>query len=301
MFRKILIGSDNSCNALDAARTTAVIARKFDSKVLILNVFNAYYADPGYMGVWTLAVSQEDIDQTTKTMREDIERQVRPIFEKASVSYEIVQELGHTVGSIVCVAEREQVDLIVLGSRGLGGFDRLLLGSVSDGVLHHAHCPVLIIRGENIPKESGGFQHILLASDGSEGAHKAARAAVGLAQKFETSLNVLNVFDGFTPLPGLPVKDDEPIAEIHHAALADRVLEEIMHDVRGMALEARVPCTFHQEKGHHADTIVRFAGEHETDLIVLGSRGRGAFRSLLLGSVSDGVAHHAHYPVLIVR
>jgi nucleotide-binding universal stress UspA family protein len=188
-----------------------------------------------------------------------------------------------------------------MGSRGLGGFAKLLLGSVSDGVLHHAHCPVLIVREEAAPQETSGFQRILLASDGSAGAHKAAEVAVRLAQKLVAALDVLNVFDVFTPLPGLPVKDNEPLTEIHYATLADRMLEEVMHDVRGMAQEARVHCTFHQEQGHHTNAIVRFAEEHQNDLIVLGSRGRGEFQSLLLGSVSDGVLHHAHCPVLIIR
>jgi nucleotide-binding universal stress UspA family protein len=304
MFGKILICSDNSNEASHAAQTAAAIARKFDSSVVLLNVFDTSYAEPGYLGAWAITIRPEDIDEAARTFRKTLSQQAQPLFEKSAIPYEIHQEFGHVVESIIRVAEREKVDLIVLGHRGLGGFDRLLLGSTSDGVLHHAHCPVLIVRDGTAAEaaaEVEGFRHILLASDGSAGAHKAAEAAVSLAQKFETSLDVLNVFDVYTPLPGFPVQEGELIADVRPATLEERVLEEVMHDVRGIAQGAKVHCTFHQEKGHHAEAIVRFAEQHQTDLIVMGSRGRGAFKSLLLGSVSDKVAHHAPCPVLIVR
>lgn len=301
MFHKILVCSDNSPCALEAARTAAAIAGKCGSTVQVLNVFNDFYANPAYMNVWAMAITQEAIDESARAEREAVEQSVLPVFARAGVPCEIVQTTGHPVDGILHQAECAQADLIVMGSRGLGRFKRLLLGSVSYGVLHHARCPVLIVHENSAPGEAEGFRHVLLASDGSEGARKAAVAAAQLAQKFAAPLAVVNVFDIYTPLPGLPVEDGESLSEIRPASLADRVLEAVMHDVRPIAHEAKVHACFFQETGHHAEAILRFAEEHHTDLIVMGSRGLGGFQSLLLGSVSESVAHHSRCPVLIVR
>ena len=71
------------------------------------------------------------------------------------------------MAQIADVARREQADLVVVGSRELCGVKELFLGSVFNGVLHHAPCPVLIVRGENLPDLTSGFRHILLATEGS--------------------------------------------------------------------------------------------------------------------------------------
>ena len=75
-----------------------------------------------------------------------IEKETGAVLQQAGVRFTLHRELGHPVDRIVCVAQDDQADLIVLGSRGHGGYDRLLIGSVSEGVLRHAHTPVLIVR-----------------------------------------------------------------------------------------------------------------------------------------------------------
>ena len=196
---------------------------------------------------------------------------------------------------IVETAAREKADLVVLGSRGMGTFKSLLLGSVSDGVAHHAPCPVLIARGPATP-----FQRILLASDASPGAQKAASVAFALAKLLEASLTVLNVFK---PSGWFASTDSHPdpgivVQEAHERNKRYMAAEE---SVQAMAQETGAPYILHQERGHPAEVIVQYADLGKFDLIVLGNRGLGTFRSLLLGSVSDGVLHHAHSSVLIVR
>jgi nucleotide-binding universal stress UspA family protein len=78
--------------------------------------------------------------------RTTVEQPAGKLFTDAGMAYEWQFEVGHPVDTILHVAKDRGADLIVLGSRGLGGFKRLLLGSVSNGVLHHAPCPVLIVR-----------------------------------------------------------------------------------------------------------------------------------------------------------
>ncbi|MCW3054181.1 MAG: hypothetical protein JWN14_3351 [Chthonomonadales bacterium] len=147
MFSKILVCSDGSDKALEAAAAAAEIAGKFGSQILLLTVY-----DPSIIPAATLGIPGGSLESTVNAIRyaEELqngtEKETGEIFQKAGVRYTPHRELGHPVDRIISTASDEKVDLIVMGCRGLGGFDRLLLGSVSTGVLHHAHCPVLVVR-----------------------------------------------------------------------------------------------------------------------------------------------------------
>ncbi len=284
MFREIIVCADGSTQSLVACRAAAELARKFDSHITVINVFNAYYADPAYMGVWAMSTNSDDIKEMMTTQKAAIEQSVRPVFEATGVPFQLIQESGHPTSVILRVAEQKGADLIVLGSRGKGGFENLLLGSVSDSVLHHAKCPVLIAHGDSETCRETGFKRVLLATDGSTEAWKATKTALTLSRSFNLSLDVLNV-------------TEKDASEAEETCL----LDQIRWDLDCRAKEHNVSFCLNYESGNPAEMILRFADEHETDLIVLGSRGRGGFKSLLLGSVSHQVIHHAHCPVLIVR
>ncbi len=144
MFSTMLVAYDGSEQSWMAVRAAAEMAHKFNSQVIALQVFEVSTAPlPGYsVSEDAQGVTRSFVDQ----LQTALEKEAAVIFDKASIRYELVREIGHPVGRIVAVAEREQADLILMGSRGMGGLKSLLLGSVSDGVLHHAHCPVLIMR-----------------------------------------------------------------------------------------------------------------------------------------------------------
>ena len=298
MFKKILVCSDGSARSLEAVRMGASIAGHFDSEVLLLNVFNAYDVDPGYLGVSALETYQDSIKHWAREKKEAVEHRVKPIFEQLHTSYQVRQEKGHPVDSILRVAEEEKVDLILLGSRGLRGVKEFLLGSISSGVLHHANCPVLITHGDHIPNSIEKFQNILLTSDGSECAKRAASVALNIAQKFAIPLSILNVSIHTSIFPG---NDYAGLSDVDVEIYAQRMLEQVKIDVNNIAKDMGVSCSYHQEPGYPKEAIVRFADEHDTDLIVMGSRGLGGFERMLLGSVSNYVTHHAKCSVLVVR
>lgn len=145
------------------------------------------------------------------------------------------------------------------------------------------------------------FRHILLATDGSECARKAALVAADLALKFDAELTALFVFV-VPAIAAVPYGEFTPavppgtINEWERAAreTAERRVDEILRP-------AGVRYSFREETGHPAETIVRIAGDEKCDLIVIGSRGLSGIKEFLLGSVSSRVSHHAHCPVLIVR
>lgn len=145
------------------------------------------------------------------------------------------------------------------------------------------------------------FKEILVCTDGSEPALQAVRAAGEIAQKFEANLTLLSVFDLATlPLPYESVSDALPYIE-SRAKVGEMVYSEVIARAGQILKDIGVPYNSRFETGHPVDTIVRAAEELHTDLIVVGCRGMGGFQRFLLGSVSSGVLHHAHCPVLVVR
>ena len=147
MFSKILVCTDGSAKAISAAHVAAEIAGKFGSKVVVLSVF-----DPSMIPAATVGIPGGPLETAVDSGRyadeieTAIEHDTGKVFDRAGVPYTSRRELGHPVDRIVSAAHDENADLIVLGSRGIGGFERLVLGSVSEGVLRHAHCPVLAVR-----------------------------------------------------------------------------------------------------------------------------------------------------------
>lgn len=146
MFKKILVCTDGSDHAVRAAQIAPELAWKFGAEVTLLNVVNPAPLVAPYVLAVEAAPNTEEIVEIAEEGQKAILCKALAPFDREGVNAHIRPEMGQPVETILSVAEEEKADLIVLGSRGLGGFKRLMLGSVSDGVLHHAHCPVLIVR-----------------------------------------------------------------------------------------------------------------------------------------------------------
>ena len=289
MFHKIVLGSDGSESALQAARVTAEIAQQFHSTVLLVSVFDPA---PLLMPVSMAPEAVTPIDLVMSVADEThrhIQRETGQVLTDAKVSYRAIQEMGHPVHAIIDTAQIEKADLIVLGSRGLGDWQSLLLGSVADSVLHHAPCPVWIVRGKQTT-----FDKILLATDDSIPANHAADVAGELAQRWGVPLTLLNVVEP----PGLM---GHLLGEVNPKSYAVEAQKFVRERLQSVAEGLGSHCCVEQEAGHPAETIVRYARDHDFPLIVMGSRGRGGFQTLTMGSVSSRVAHHAHCSLLFVR
>jgi nucleotide-binding universal stress UspA family protein len=184
-------------------------------------------------------------------------------------------------------------DLLVVGARGLGGFRSLLLGSVSEQCLHHATCPVAVVR--DLDGDHGGAERrterVVVGYDGSDAARAALRWAIAEARARQATLQVTHawmpaVIDGnaYMPVPA----DMGALAETARTVLEAGMTDE---DTSGIAVEATQPC------GPAASALLDAAAD--ATLVVVGSRGRGGFAGLLLGSVGLQVARHAPCPVVV--
>ncbi len=142
MFSNILLATDGSEGALHAAQAAVELARKFGSHVTVLSVCKPPIDYGTALGVPLIEADGVLTGEWQKCVLEEAGR----VFVEHQVDCRPRQEFGSPGEVIACVAQEEGSDLIIVGSRGLGAFQRTLLGSVSDHVTHHAHCPVLVVR-----------------------------------------------------------------------------------------------------------------------------------------------------------
>jgi len=156
LFKKILVALDGSESSQKAARAALELSEKLKAELIVLHAIippTSYYhstiASP--VGMSLPAPSQREIDEYYAYARKVALSVVGDAESKAkkrgiTVRTEIPEAVSSVVETIINHAVKENVDLITVGTRGLGGFKKMLLGSVSSGIVSHAHCPVLVVR-----------------------------------------------------------------------------------------------------------------------------------------------------------
>lgn len=201
-------------------------------------------------------------------------------------------EDGHPAEVLINAAASAQ--LIVLGSRGLGGFSSLLIGSVAVAVAGHAPCPVVVMRGDK--KRVTSQDPVVVGVDGSVPSDRALGFAIEAAALRGAPLVAVRAWTYATiesGWPAVPMQISEDDIADNERRLLDESLAPWQEKYPEVSTEARVV------KGRPVRSLLA-EGAH-AQLIVVGSRGRGALAGLGLGSVSQGVLHHADRPVAIVR
>ena len=177
--------------------------------------------------------------------------------------------------------------LLVVGSQGLDALDRFMLGSVSTTLIHHATCPVLVIKGQAVP-----LRRIILATDGSDAS---AKALAFVLSKFQPDRSTGN--GGLVPIH---VSVIHVMPFVKYPGLKEagrRLVEQTVRKLVKTGFTAEPVC----QLGKPAEEIMKVASKQHADLIVMGAKGLGAIARFLLGSVSTRVVQHANSAVFIVR
>ena len=202
---------------------------------------------------------------------------------KADISFQFSR--GLSVGNeIIGEAEKEQADLIVMGTHGEAPVRRLFLGSAAEYVVRYAPCPVLVLGRSRITRP-GAFTKILLATDFSTPGHSAAKMALSLAKLDGAAVEMLHVVD-----------------ELHSdAAATDRRLVEKMREFLNAHQKQNVAASTRIEKGRPSKCISEIANREGFDLIVMGTSGVRGLDRYILGSVAARVLRLSNVPVLITR
>ena len=205
-----------------------------------------------------------------------VSSETKDFLASAQLAGKVLVERGAPAPAILKHARRG--DVIVLGSRGLTGLDRFMLGSVSQSVTLHAPASVLVVK-----QPPRVLHRVLLATDGSKSSTKAVRFLVEELRPENIEVVLVHV------IPFLRYPEVKEAGQ----ALLDRDAERLVK--AGYAVNGML------KLGHPADEIIKMADRQKVDLLVAGAKGLGAIARFFLGSVSTKVVQHSHCSVLVVR
>jgi nucleotide-binding universal stress UspA family protein len=281
--------SDSSRRALDHA---AAVAGWYGAGITVLHVFPIMPV----MDVPPLVLEERDRNRLTA----DLLRFTAHLPATIPIDH-VVQDATSVHEEILKHARALSADLVVLGSHGRSGLNRLLLGSVTERVMRKAPCPTLVVPPavpDRSPAEPVQFRRILCPIDFSEGSARALEFAMTLAEEADAQIELLHVIEALPELSGFSPPAGVDLDRVRAAAEADRLrqLRALVPD------EARSYCTVTtavREGGVYGE-ILTAAAEHQADVIVMGVQGRGAVDLLIFGSNTARVARRAACPVLIV-
>jgi nucleotide-binding universal stress UspA family protein len=286
----VVVGVDGSASSLAAVEAAAREARRRGAGLRVVHAF-----------IWPamhVPLGPSPLGPPEGGLRSTAERLVAEAVARARTVAPGVEVGGAVMtGEPLTVLERQSrtAELVVVGSRGMGGFVGLLVGSTAVHLAAHGACPVLVVREGGDP--SGP---VVLGVDGSPAGDPAVDFAFAEADLRGTGLVALHAWTTWnTPLPPPPEDPSAPYANPPGALAADeeRLLSEALAGHRerhpGVVVEHRVV------HGGTREALIR--ASRSAQLMVVGARGRGGFTGLLLGSVSQALLHHAHCPVAVVR
>jgi nucleotide-binding universal stress UspA family protein len=287
----IVVGVDGSASALHAVRWAAIEARRRGASLRLVHVCTLVppgYPDPvthlGDYAAVLLGQGRRWLAEATDTAR------------AIDDNLEISTDLRDGAIAKVLIEESASARMVVLGSRGLGGFTELLVGSIAVTVAAHARCPAVVIRSSTVDSPPPVTGPVVVGVDGSMLSDAAiafafdAAAARGVPLRAVHTWLDIDLAGAWVPLPSIV-----DWAEVHTnevRILADRLAgwQEKYPNVEVHRLIT---------KDRPARALLRRADDAQ--LIVVGSRGRGGLAGIALGSVSQTLLHKAPCPVAVIR
>jgi nucleotide-binding universal stress UspA family protein len=218
---------------------------------------------------------------------------VASLSELTAVPSDVRPVLAEDDAATALLHAAENSALLVVGSRGRGGFAGLLLGSVSHRCVDHAPCPVAVITSTWDGTTQG---RVVVGVDGSDASYGALHRAIAEAARREAQLDVVNAY-GFHqyPSPYGPIVGVDP-RQLEKSSKS--LLDEMVASAFG---GSGPPAAVELISASLTPAPALLESAKGADLLVVGSRGRASFRGLLLGSVSQQCVHHAPCPVVVVR
>lgn len=298
-FTQILCPTDLSDAAVPALAHAASLARWYEATLTVLHVvptFDAIHVVHGRVGA-----SREIVQPPT---REDVVLEMERVIPDAllaGVKARLVVEAGDAPAVILDQSLAIPADLLVMGTHGRSGFDRLVFGSVTEKVMRKAGCPVLTVPPHapaSPAHEDLAYHRVVCAMDFSPASLQALGFALDLARQANGTVTVLHVLEW--------VAEDDPTSPtaLNLQAYRAHLIEQGNQRLREV-LDPEPPTWCEIEPlvttGRIHREVLRVAEQRRADLIVMGVRGRGALGLALFGSTAQQVVRTAHCPVLLAH
>lgn len=284
MYRKIVVGTDLSPTAKIATDRAASLASKLDAELTLVHAG----PDPG--------APLEDL--------------------AASYGAESAFEPGNPAEVLLGYAGKVGADLLVVGSVGMSGARRFLLGSVPNKISHHASTDVLIVKTDPPRNQGNAYRSILVGTDGSPTAMRAVDMASSLAARLGIDPTIVCAYQPPTEqeLKAMKADPSDPVAQwgagktsretpdefrwrIADATKAKDILERASEHASKQGVSADVRAV----EGHAAETLISIAEKEDMDLIAVGSVGMSGAKRFMLGNVPHRISHHAPTDLLILH
>lgn len=287
--RAVVVGLDRSDQGRAAVEYAAELASRRHLPLRVVHVF-----EPMQYGVRPTIGSSPNIERVLQNSAQCLLDETVEVLGAGYPDVEVTAVLETGSPTERLLEESQRADIVVLGSRGTGGFADLVIGSTTMHVTAHAACPVIAVPS---PPDADVVRHgVVVGVDGSAASDAAIGYAFGIASDVAESLTAIHAWHdptrtGVGTMMAITYDPDE-IAKEERLALAQSLTgwQAKFPDVE---VEAKVVL------GHPVPALVSRATHAR--ILVVGSRGRGALTSLVLGSVSHGVLHHATGPVAVVH
>jgi nucleotide-binding universal stress UspA family protein len=287
---RIVVGVDGSTASQEALRWATGLGEALGAEVVAIHAL-------GLLDRW------HDPDASARSWRRTlcalVERTWCAPLARSRGHHRVEVRDGDPVEVLLAAVEDEHADLLVVGSRGVGGRPELALGSTSLHVLRAARVPVLVVpdrRPAAAAADRLRLRHLLVGVDHSQASRTALDLAADVAASLGGSLSVLEVVEY---VPAFPL--DEPTAaggglQRRAAEAAMALLEAEVRHVRARGVGVQVVV----RSGDPAATVLEVADDVDADLVVVGTRCNPRPDELLLGSVARTVADRARRPTLVV-
>lgn len=283
-----IVGFDGSDSSRAAARWALVNARERNEGVHLVHAWSV--ASTTVFSAFAPLVLDESIEAAEAAARQELDAFVAELATQAPGP--LTSSLVQGDASNVLLDASEHSDRLVVGARGGGRFDRLLLGSTSTRCATHSSVPTIVIRPGSTPEQPGPVRRIVVAVDGSAN----SLAAVDWACSFAAAGSTVQLVAVWEYSPG--IFSSEHIYYPDAREQAQERFDRQLDDLPSSAGRDDIELTTAFVEGSPRDQIAAHA-EH-ADLLVVGARGRGAVGAALLGSVSTWLLHHVATPIAVI-